>query len=414
MQRSVGICLGASTISFAERTAAGIRIERLPHDGEVGRRFSALVTGLDGAKIGVTGRKFRNLLAVPTVSEPEAVELAFRYLRSRYPEVDCIVSAGGEMFIAYGLDGRGRIKTVHTGNKCAAGTGEFFLQQIRRMGLEIEEALDLAKSCSPYAVAGRCSVFCKSDCTHALNKGVPKGQVVAGLCRMMAGKIQELLHKTQADHVALIGGVSRNGVVVDFLRQSFPRIFVPAEAEGFEALGALLWAERGGGQKDVGREVFSGPSPSFETLPALGRGLDLVSFRSLPAGEFYDGDYALGLDVGSTTTKAVLVRTDNLAIVAGSYLRTDGDPVKASRECYRRLLEQVPSGSAPSIIGIGVTGSGRQIAGLHALTDGVVNEIVAHAAAAVHFDPEVETIFEIGGQDAKYTWITNKVASDYA
>ena len=108
------------------------------------------------------------------------------------------------------------------------------------------------------------------------------------------------------------------------------------------------------------------------------------------------------------------MRTDNLAIVAGSYLRTEGDPVRASRECYRRLLEQTPSGSTPSIICLGVTGSGRQIAGLHALTDGVVNEIVAHAAAAVHFDPEVETIFEIGGQDAKYTWITNRVASDYA
>ena len=59
-------------------------------------------------------------------------------------------------------------------------------------------------------------------------------------------------------------------------------------------------------------------------------------------------------------------------------------------------------------------GSGRQIAGLHALTDGVINEIIAHATAAVYFDPEVDTIFEIGGQDAKYTYITNSVPSDYA
>ena len=63
---------------------------------------------------------------------------------------------------------------------------------------------------------------------------------------------------------------------------------------------------------------------------------------------------------------------------------------------------------------MGVCGSGRQIAGLHALTDGVINEIIAHAAAAVYFDPQVDTIFEIGGQDAKYTYITNAVASDYA
>ncbi|MGC8858935.1 MAG: acyl-CoA dehydratase activase-related protein, partial [Ignavibacteria bacterium] len=66
------------------------------------------------------------------------------------------------------------------------------------------------------------------------------------------------------------------------------------------------------------------------------------------------------------------------------------------------------------IIGLGTTGSGRHIAALHALTKGVVNEIIAHAVAAAYFDPEVDTIFEIGGQDAKYTYLTNGVASDYA
>ncbi|HEX7509730.1 MAG TPA: acyl-CoA dehydratase activase-related protein, partial [Chitinivibrionales bacterium] len=66
------------------------------------------------------------------------------------------------------------------------------------------------------------------------------------------------------------------------------------------------------------------------------------------------------------------------------------------------------------IIGLGVTGSGRQIAALHALTPHVINEIIAHATAAAHFDPEVDTIFEIGGQDAKYTFLTAGVPSDYA
>ena len=66
------------------------------------------------------------------------------------------------------------------------------------------------------------------------------------------------------------------------------------------------------------------------------------------------------------------------------------------------------------IIGLGVTGSGRQIAGLHSLTKGITNEIIAHAAATVYFDKDVDTIFEIGGQDAKYTYITSGIASDYA
>ena len=415
MTGSVGFCVGASTISVARRLGRGIRFERFVHNGEIGGRFQSLVEELDPARLGITGNKFRKLLDVPTVSEPEAVELAFSHLRSRYPETDCIVSAGGEMFIAYVLDPKGRIKTVHTGNKCAAGTGEFFLQQIRRMGLGIEEALELAAPAVPYTVAGRCSVFCKSDCTHALNKGVPKGQVVAGLCRMMAGKILELLQKTQSRSVALIGGVSLNHVVLKMLRESIPHVYVPAEAEAFEALGALLWAEKEERAPLRSKKglLLSAPR-SFGRFPSLEEGMGLVSFKSAPPGEFHQGDYVLGLDVGSTTTKAVLMRADNRAIVAKTYLRTDGDPVRASRECYRQIGAQLPPGPAPSIIGLGVTGSGRQIAGLHALTDGVINEIVAHAAAAVHFDPEVDTIFEIGGQDAKYTWITNRVACDYA
>ncbi|HEY7746629.1 MAG TPA: acyl-CoA dehydratase activase, partial [Desulfuromonadales bacterium] len=411
---AIGICLGASTVSVALRAAGEFRFSRLPHDGKVARVLDEVLAAHPIARPGITGRKFRKFLAVPTVSEPEAIELAFASIRERHPATDCILSAGGETFIAYVLDAGGRIKTIHTGNKCASGTGEFFLQQITRMGLGIEAALELAASAGAYPVAGRCSVFCKSDCTHALNKGVAKGPVVAGLCQMMAGKIVELLHKAEASRVAIVGGVSRNPVVMDFVRQSFPDIYVPQEAAGFEALGALLWAEQHGERLAGEKTLYTTAHRSFGLLPELHRGLDRVSFKAAPREEFYRGDYLVGLDVGSTTTKAVLVRTDTLAIVAGTYLRTDGDPVGASRECYRQLLAQVPAGQQPAIVGLGVTGSGRQIAGLHALTGGVVNEIVAHAAAAVHFDPEVETIFEIGGQDAKYTWITNRVPSDYA
>jgi activator of 2-hydroxyglutaryl-CoA dehydratase len=79
-------------------------------------------------------------------------------------------------------------------------------------------------------------------------------------------------------------------------------------------------------------------------LPALKEALPKVSFKYMPKGEFYEGEYILGLDVGSTTTKAVLLRTDNHSIVASVYLRTNGDPVNASRLCYRAIMEQLPQG----------------------------------------------------------------------
>src|SRR6185369_3706088 len=414
MKKAFGVCLGASTISIAERTEKGVTYSRVTHDGRVMGVLNDFFSSALPASIGFTGRKFRKLITIPTVSEPEAVELAYRQIQPSYPGIDCIVSAGGETFLVYMLDSRGNIRGVHTGNKCASGTGEFFFQQIKRMELGIEEAVDRAAGSDSYPVAGRCSVFCKSDCTHALNKGKDKGEVAAGLCRMMAGKIVELLQKAQAKNVLLVGGVSSNRVVVDYIRESYPETKVPEEALGFEALGALLWAEEHGSVVTDRHALVSDSYHSFPTFPALKEAGGRVTFKSEPRGEFYDGEYVCGLDVGSTTTKAVLLRTDNQAITASVYLRTNGDPIAASRECYRQILSQAPVGAELKIIGLGVTGSGRQIAGLHSLSEGVINEIVAHATAAVHYDPEVETIFEIGGQDAKYTYITNRVASDYA
>jgi predicted CoA-substrate-specific enzyme activase len=89
--------------------------------------------------------------------------------------------------------------------------------------------------------------------------------------------------------------------------------------------------------------------------------------------------------------------------------------VQASRECYARLYDRLGTlADTFRIVGLGVTGSGRQIAGLHAMTRGIINEIIAHARGALYFDQSVDTIFEIGGQDAKYTYIKNGVPSDYA
>ena len=414
MSRCIGICLGAMTISVAEETREGIRFSRFPHEGNVSSSLKQTLQDRKGTSVGITGRKFRRLVNAPTLSESEAVELAFEQVCERYPDTDCIVSAGGESFIAYSLDRHGHISSVHTGNKCASGTGEFFLQQVRRMGLSPEKAVALARCAQPYSVASRCTVFCKSDCTHALNKGIPRERVTAGLCRMMAGKIAELLRTAKAKKALIVGGVSLNTIVMEHVRELFPDVTVPPEAPFFEALGAMRWAARNGSGVTAGKWLIRTGMRSFAPLPTLGQGLGKVTFHASERGTFDETEYILGLDVGSTTTKAVLMGVEGKNIVSGVYLRTDGDPVGASRSCYRGLIEQIPEGVSPVIVGLGVTGSGRRIAGLHALTETVINEIVAHAAAAVHFDPEVDTIFEIGGQDAKYTFLTNGVPTDYA
>ncbi len=424
--KALGICVGASTISMAglERKAGGevstldVRVE--PHHGNPRRYLLEMLNGIDASsydRVSVTGRRFRQLLNLSSIPEPQAVEHALVHLNGRGENLEAVVSAGGETFLVYALGRDGRISTVHTGNKCASGTGEFFLQQVKRLGMDVGEATGLARSQSPYRVSGRCSVFCKSDCTHAANKGVPKGRIVAGLCQMMAGKIVEILHQVPRRDIMVIGGTARNDVVMDLLRQEIKNLQVPDEAPYFEALGAALWALENETAPFPGAgSLFRDEESSFTTLQPLVDFRDRVEFKTSRRGEARAGErLILGLDVGSTTTKAVLMRDIDHAIVASVYLRTDGDPVRASRECYRALIDQLgPLAEQVQIEGLGVTGSGRQIAGLHAMTEGIINEIAAHAAAAVFFDPDVDTIFEIGGQDAKYTFITHGVPSDYA
>ncbi len=421
--KTLGLCIGASNIGLvllekdADYRVKIMQAGTAPHEGNPRGAImkmvsAALLQSVD--RVAVTGRKLKSKVNASTISEPEAVEYAYNHIRQAYRNVDVIISAGGETFIAYKLDREGRIINVFTGNKCASGTGEFFLQQIKRMDLGVEEAVSIADLENPYKVAGRCSVFCKSDCTHALNKGAQKERVTAGLCEMMAVKVLELLKKTERQRVMIVGGASANTAMIDFIKKEIPDLVIPAQAKYFEAYGAALWALEAGTKPVMDPvDLFIEGESSFSTLPAIKDYLPKVTFKQPIRRKAKKGDVCiLGLDVGSTTTKAVVMRTSDNAILASCYLRTNGDPIRASRYCYSEVNSQLDE--EVNITGLGVTGSGRQIAGLHALTPAVINEIIAHAAAAVYFDPQVDTIFEIGGQDAKYTYITNGVASDYA
>jgi predicted CoA-substrate-specific enzyme activase len=423
--RSLGLCVGASSIGhiLLETDNDEIKLIKkvcIPHEGNPRHVIKEIMNSYNNdlpQKITITGRKFRNMINASSISEPEAIEYAFEFIRktdTKLQDVNIIVSGGGETFLVYEIDKRGKIFNVYTGNKCASGTGEFFLQQLKRMDMTIEEAINCANLNKPYKVAGRCSVFCKSDCTHALNKNIDKGKVVAGLCEMMADKIIELIKKTTYKKVLLIGGTSHNKVMLHFLKEKISEIIIPQYADTFEALGAALWGiEHSTKSIDKKKDWLNLNKSSFSFLEPLYKYKDKVIFKDFPKKEAAANDKCiLGLDVGSTTTKAVLIRRQDNAIIASCYLRTKGNPIKASRMCYEAIKNQI---NCPiEIIGLGVTGSGRQIAALHALSPGVVNEIIAHAKGALYFDSQVDTIFEIGGQDAKYTCISKGIPSDYA
>ena len=244
-ERSLGICIGASTISFVEtKFSSGVTeitsFKSIVHEGNPKKILSEQLSLIeDDISVTVTGRKFKHLVNAHVISEPEAIEKTVKHLgfAGKY---DTIASLGGENFIVYCLNKSGSIDSVLTGNKCASGTGEFFLQQIGRMNLNMAEAVEMSRQDDYYKVSGRCSVFCKSDCTHALNKGVDKGLVVAGLCKMIADKTIELLSKQSSKHVMAIGGVSQNHSVINFIKEEYPELYIPKEASVLNLSTSLI------------------------------------------------------------------------------------------------------------------------------------------------------------------------------
>jgi predicted CoA-substrate-specific enzyme activase len=418
--KTLGICIGASSVKTALLRWDGDsytveKAEVTSHECNPKQAFFAILENYRGAfnQLCVTGRKFKDLVDCATITEPEATELALKdFLRHQQAKFNALISLGSENFILYELDTSGNIINVRVSGKCASGTGEFFLQQIRRMNVDVQTAIALAQNSEPYKVSGRCSVFCKSDCTHALNKGIPIGNVSAGLGSMIGEKVLELLHTIEPNNILLAGGVANNNYVVNCLKEKITNLKIVDNANIFEALGAAIYAHT----KAIDNNVVSlrAEHQSFTYHPPLKDFLHLVTFKEQPRETAQANDECIiGLDVGSTTTKAVLLRIADNAMLASVYLRTNGNPIKATRECYAALQKQIGA-TQLQLVGLGVTGSGRHIAGLHALTEGIINEIIAHATAATFYDNEVDTILEIGGQDAKYTYLVNGVACDYA
>ena len=128
-------------------------------------------------------------------------------------------------------------------------------------------------------------------------------------------------------------------------------------------------------------------------------------------------EYILGVDGGSTTTKACLIDMETSEITASFYGRTHGDPVKALKNCFLEMQKQIREDIGDRAIKItlaATTGSSRELLGVFLETPGVYNEIIAHAVGTTFYQEDIDTIFEIGGQDAKYVYLKNKVPIDYA
>ncbi|MCX7023250.1 MAG: acyl-CoA dehydratase activase [Spirochaetes bacterium] len=422
--RSLGINIGSSCLKLA--MVDGDRLEWfevVPHEGDfhsaVARTLAARNVP-EGTPALVTGNEGRYLFNLPSIIEPLCVEEA---LRRSAENVDAVVSMGGEDLIVYTIDGSGRIVNNFSGNKCASGTGEFFKQQLARMDLKLSDVETVPDAARVLSLSTRCSVFMKSDCTHRLNKReATKDDIVLSLSDVMATKVIDFLKRAKitSGRVMLTGGVTQNRHIMRFIRGKSDKVefAIPEIAPCFEAYGAACLAAENGAPLPPFELLLKPNLVRFGVMDDLKKWTDKVTYFDAKEGKVVAGrEYYMGVDGGSTTTKACLIDAETDAVVASFYGRTHGDPVKAFRKCLEEIKAKIRADIGDGEIRItlsATTGSSREILGVFLETPGVYNEIIAHSVGTTYFDKSVETIFEIGGQDAKYVLLKNGVPIDYA
>jgi len=343
-----------------------------------------------------------------------------------YPEIRTVIELGGEdsKFLLLNEDDSETIlKDFAMNSVCAAGTGSFLDQQASRLNINIEnEFSDLAlKSENPPRIAGRCSVFAKSDMIHLQQRGTPDYDIVAGLCHAVARNFKSNIAKSKdfIKPIAFIGGVAYNkGVVKAFeeiLELQKGELVVPKYFDCIGAIGAVIQDSMKENILVPEVEDFNRPDKSdnkkrtYNQLQIKESKIIEGKIRKLDSNLTKIEGY-LGIDVGSVSTNLVVI-DENVNVLSRRYLATAGRPIEA----VKRGLYEIGNEIADNIIikGACTTGSGRYMIGDFIGADIVKNEITAQSRGAIHFDSKVDTIFEIGGQDSKYVSINNGVIVDF-
>ncbi len=421
---SLGVNIGSSSIKVVLMDEEKQLLQNvIEHEGDFQSALKKIIYNNNipsDSMILVTGTEGRYLVNSNNVIESICVEAAIQKLNIK---ADAVVSLGGENFVVYTLDENGRIITNFSGNKCASGTGEFFKQQLGRMDLTLSDIQIIPDSAKPHPLSSRCSVFMKSDCTHKLNKGeATKHDIVLSLSDVMATKVVDFLKraKIRNGRVLLTGGVTENKHIIKYIKEKLPEIeiIIPEQARYFEAYGAALLADKSGSALPSPDKIFRQSEVAFGRYPSLKNSAGRVHYIEPLRAKIKAGkEYILGIDGGSTTTKVALIDFETDEIVADYYGRTHGDPVSALKKCISEVQNQIREQIGDEKITItlaATTGSSREILGVFMETSGIYNEIIAHATGTTYFKKDIDTIFEIGGQDAKYVYLKNGVPIDYA
>jgi predicted CoA-substrate-specific enzyme activase len=351
-----------------------------------------------------------------------------------HPEVRTVIEIGGQdsKLIFLERDERsGRTIIVdHALNEiCAAGTGSFLDQQAYRLGISIDEFSELAaRAQKPATLAGRCSVFAKSDMIHLQQEGTSQEEIVAGLCYALGRNYISNLGKGKrfAKPIAFQGGVAANkGVVKAFeelLELKPGELIIPEYFKVMGAIGAaMMAAERHGARpiklqtakealrRYLARKANEAEAGHLRRLIYRGDGSSPLDECPIP-GKQHGTRVYMGIDVGAVSTN-IVVMDEGRKLLAMKYLMTGGNPIESVRQGLKDIGQETKE--LADVQAVATTGSGRYFVGDFVGADLVINEITAQARATLDMDQNVDTIFEIGGQDSKYIRLKNGAVVDF-
>jgi len=391
---------------------------------EVNRSFTSSLHPFSLALTGSSGRLIASILHIKPVNEIVAQSYASSNL---FPNIKTIIEMGGEdsKLILLRKD-NGSVKDFSMNSVCAAGTGSFLDQQAERLRLTIEEFSDIAlRSKKPPRIAGRCSVFAKSDMIHLQQIATPMEDIVAGLCFAVARNFKGSILRGRkiTPPVSFQGGVAANSGMVRAFREIFEldELFVPEDHALMGAIGAALKNMHEGSIHNFDISLLDQFLKSYRPLeegyPPLrdeGRIMndeilrnDFSSFITNPSAKIRA---YLGIDIGSISTNLAVINEKG-ELLAKRYLMTAGRPIEAVKNGLSEIGEEI--GDKVEIMCVGTTGSGRYMIADYVGADIVKNEITAQATAAAFIDKDVDTIFEIGGQDSKFISLKNGIVVDF-
>ena len=433
--RVAGCDLGKASASFATGTVesdGSVKFDEPLHVLHEGKPFEAFERWYrensigECAALGVTGLYAAEIVAPALVLPEDSCQEAALAGDDQLPGSLNLVSVGARGYgvLSRQLEAGGRHRFQYLENdKCSSGTGENIHKMASRFGLTLPEADKLALEASgSVPITARCSVFAKSEMTHYANQGKEASELFHGYFASVARNTFALLTRNRVPGpVYLIGGCAR----LEAFRQAFEALV----GEPVEALPGFLTAEAMGAARLAAEQTADGRVTSLPDDPAAlvrkrdkrltvlepaAGWRDRVTMQPAPAAadDWAERPSVLGLDLGSTGAKAVLVDLSTGEPLLDVYDRTRGNPVDASRRLVRSILDR----GIPNVRAVGLTGSGREAVAtlLSAVFPEsgrviVLNEIVAHAKGAVRSDPDGGrdlSVIEIGGQDAKYIRIS--------